>query len=65
MKARVPFLEASGLVKVICGGRVAFWFGVTEMLKLSTTEKSRYCTVVPLIQLRTSWTDDELYGPIV
>lgn len=61
----VPLRAWSGRLRTTSGGKVAFGLGVTEMLKLSTALIVKYCTVLPLIQLRTSVTELELYWPKV
>jgi hypothetical protein len=59
------FVDMSGRVKLISGGRVAFELDVMEMFPLETTSKERYWTVVPLIQFRTNVTDEALLSPRV
>ena len=59
------FVETSGRVKLISGGRVALELGVMEMFPLDITSKERYWTVVPLIQFRTNVTDEALLSPSV
>ena len=59
------FVDMSGRVKLMFGGRVAFALGVMEMLPLDTMSKERYWTVVPLIQFRTNVTDEALLSPSV
>jgi hypothetical protein len=59
------FVDISGRVKLISGGRVALALGVMDILPLETTSKERYWTVVPLIQFRTNVTDEALLSPSV
>ena len=59
------FVDMSGRVKLISGGRVALVLGVMEILPFDTTSKERYWTVVPLIQFRTNVMDEALLSPSV
>jgi hypothetical protein len=59
------FVDMSGRVKLISGGRVALALGVMEILPFDTTSKERYWTVVPLIQFRTNVMDEALLSPSV
>lgn len=65
VKRRVMLVSVSGRVSEICGGSVALALGVTEMLPFDTTSNVRYCTVVPLIQFRTSVIEDAFVSPSV
>lgn len=65
MNRRVVFVDTSGRVKAMAGGKVAFELGVKEKLPLETMSRDRYCTVVPLIQFRMKVTDEALLLPSV
>jgi hypothetical protein len=58
VKRRVALEDEFCLVSVMFGGKVALALGVTLKAPLETASHVKYWTVVPLIQLRTSVTDD-------
>lgn len=65
VKRRVALVPGFESERAISGGIVALSDGLTLNLAPDWTSNDRYWTVVPLIQCRTSWTDESLYVPRV